>query len=91
MLNWYHLEILYVHNAHFLLQEVNVTEEEKKYTIDLRPFMNPSPYTVQHVSTVHPIHESITIYSSACKYSASHLSDFTCNITFAMSFKFSVT
>jgi hypothetical protein len=55
---------LYVRNAYFLLQEVDVTEEEKRYTIDLRPFMNPSPYTVQHVSTVHPIHESVTIYSS---------------------------
>jgi hypothetical protein len=40
------------HSDLFLLQEINVTEEEKRYTIDLRPFMNPSPYTVQHVSTV---------------------------------------
>jgi hypothetical protein len=29
-----------------------VTEEEKRYTVDLRPFMSPSPYTVQHVSAV---------------------------------------
>lgn len=31
-------------------QELNITEEEKTYSIDLRPFMNPSPYTVLHVS-----------------------------------------
>jgi hypothetical protein len=52
VLNWYHSVILYVYNTLSLLQEVNVTEEEKRCTIDLRPFMNPSPYTVQHVSTV---------------------------------------
>ncbi|XP_069690875.1 H(+)/Cl(-) exchange transporter 7 [Periplaneta americana] len=34
------------------IQEVNVTEEERGYTIDLRPFMNPSPYTVQHSSSL---------------------------------------
>lgn len=32
------------------IDQVTVTEEEKTYMIDLRPFMNPSPYTVQHVS-----------------------------------------
>lgn len=34
------------------IQEINVTEEEKRYTIDLRPFMNPSPYTVQHSASL---------------------------------------
>lgn len=32
------------------IEQVTVTDEEKTYTIDLRPFMNPSPYTLQHVS-----------------------------------------
>lgn len=31
------------------LQEIDLTEEEKTFSIDLRPFMNPSPYTVLHV------------------------------------------
>lgn len=30
--------------------EFKITEEEMNYHIDLRPFMNPSSYTVQHVS-----------------------------------------
>lgn len=30
------------------IDQVTVTEEEKTYRIDLRPFMNPSPYTIQH-------------------------------------------
>jgi chloride channel 7 len=32
------------------IEEIDITDEEKTYTIDLRPFMNPSPYTLQHVS-----------------------------------------
>ena len=32
------------------IEQVTVTDEEKTYTIDMRPFMNPSPYTLQHVS-----------------------------------------
>jgi chloride channel 7 len=31
---------------------VKVSEEEKTYSIDLRPFMNPSPYTVLHSSSL---------------------------------------
>lgn len=31
-------------------QQISISEEEKTYSIDLRPFMNPSPYTVLHVS-----------------------------------------
>ncbi|XP_053987126.1 H(+)/Cl(-) exchange transporter 7 [Hylaeus anthracinus] len=30
------------------IEQVTVTETEKTYTIDLRPFMNPSAYTLQH-------------------------------------------
>lgn len=33
------------------IELVNITPDEKTYTMDLRPFMNPSPYTLQHVST----------------------------------------
>lgn len=32
------------------IDQVAITDEEKTYTIDLRHFMNPSPYTIQHVS-----------------------------------------
>lgn len=32
------------------IDQVTITDEEKTYTIDLRTFMNPSPYTLQHVS-----------------------------------------
>lgn len=32
------------------IDQVTISEEEKTYMIDLRPFMNPSPYTLQHVS-----------------------------------------
>lgn len=32
------------------IDQVTLTDEEKTYTIDLRHFMNPSPYTLQHVS-----------------------------------------
>nr|CAD7400001.1 unnamed protein product [Timema cristinae] len=34
------------------LQKVNITEEERAYTIDMRPFMNQSPYTVQHSASL---------------------------------------
>ncbi|XP_015175894.1 PREDICTED: H(+)/Cl(-) exchange transporter 7 [Polistes dominula] len=34
------------------IQDVQITEEEKTYTIDLRPFMNPSPYAVIHSSSL---------------------------------------
>jgi hypothetical protein len=37
------------------LQEINVAEGEMEFTIDLRPFMNRSPYTVQHVSTAESV------------------------------------
>nr|CAD7397163.1 unnamed protein product [Timema poppensis] len=32
------------------IEEVNITEEERASTIDMRPFMNQSPYTVQHAT-----------------------------------------
>ncbi|XP_066597551.1 H(+)/Cl(-) exchange transporter 7 [Prorops nasuta] len=34
------------------IEQVNVTETEKTYAIDLRPFMNPSPYTIKHNATL---------------------------------------
>ncbi|XP_034936112.1 H(+)/Cl(-) exchange transporter 7 [Chelonus insularis] len=34
------------------ISEVNITEHEKTFSIDLRPFMNPSPYTLQHSTTL---------------------------------------
>lgn len=34
------------------IEDINITEEEKTFTIDLRPFMNPSPYTLKHVSII---------------------------------------
>ena len=34
------------------VEEVEITDDEKTYMMDLRPFMNPSPYTLQHVSTL---------------------------------------
>ncbi|KAJ9582590.1 hypothetical protein L9F63_023078, partial [Diploptera punctata] len=34
------------------IKDVNVTNIERSYTIDLRPFMNPSPYTVQHSASL---------------------------------------
>ncbi|KAH0947333.1 hypothetical protein HN011_003798 [Eciton burchellii] len=34
------------------IEEIDITDEEKTYTIDLRPFMNPSPYTLQHSATL---------------------------------------
>lgn len=34
------------------IEQVNITDEEKTYTLDLRHFMNPSPYTLQHVSNL---------------------------------------
>jgi hypothetical protein len=46
------------------LQEVNVAEGEMEFTIDLRPFMNPSPYTVQHVSTAESFYVSLTVHLS---------------------------
>lgn len=35
------------------IEQVDVTDEEKTYMIDLRHFMNPAPYTLQHVSNLH--------------------------------------
>lgn len=32
------------------IEQIAITDEEKTYTIDLRHFMNPSSYTLQHVS-----------------------------------------
>lgn len=34
------------------IEQVAITDEEKTYTIDLRHFMNPSPYTIQHSATL---------------------------------------
>jgi hypothetical protein len=48
------------------LQEVNVTEGEMEFTIDLRPFMNPSPYTVQHVSTAESVLSQVSLSLMLC-------------------------
>jgi len=32
------------------LQDITLAPGEMRFTIDLRPYMNSSPYTVQHVS-----------------------------------------
>ncbi|XP_008197508.2 H(+)/Cl(-) exchange transporter 7 [Tribolium castaneum] len=34
------------------IEQVSVSEVEKTYSIDLRPFMNPSPYTVLHSASL---------------------------------------
>ncbi|KAK0079461.1 hypothetical protein PV325_001249 [Microctonus aethiopoides] len=34
------------------IDDVNITDQEKTYSIDLRPVMNPSPYTLQHSTTL---------------------------------------
>ncbi|XP_067006232.2 H(+)/Cl(-) exchange transporter 7 [Anabrus simplex] len=34
------------------IEEVTFTEEERNFTIDLRPFLNPSAYTVQHSASL---------------------------------------
>ncbi|XP_032667841.1 H(+)/Cl(-) exchange transporter 7 [Odontomachus brunneus] len=34
------------------IEQVDVTNEEKTYMIDLRHFMNPAPYTLQHSATL---------------------------------------
>lgn len=34
------------------IEQIAITDEEKTYTIDLRHFMNPSPYTIQHSATL---------------------------------------
>ncbi|XP_076751058.1 chloride channel protein 7 [Xylocopa sonorina] len=34
------------------IDQVTITEEDKTCMIDLRPFMNPSPYTLQHSATL---------------------------------------
>ncbi|XP_024889574.1 H(+)/Cl(-) exchange transporter 7 [Temnothorax curvispinosus] len=34
------------------IEQVDITDEEKTYTIDLRHFINPSPYTIQHSATL---------------------------------------
>ncbi|KMQ87630.1 h+ cl- exchange transporter 7-like protein [Lasius niger] len=34
------------------IEQIAITDEEKTYTIDLRHFMNPCPYTIQHSATL---------------------------------------
>ncbi|OXA52085.1 H(+)/Cl(-) exchange transporter 7 [Folsomia candida] len=34
------------------IQQVHVSDEERHFTVDLRPIMNPSPYSVMHSSTL---------------------------------------
>ncbi|VEN38135.1 unnamed protein product [Callosobruchus maculatus] len=34
------------------IDNVSISEEEKTYSVDLRPFMNPSPYTVLHSASL---------------------------------------
>lgn len=31
----------------FFLQEIELSDEEKSYVMDLKPYYNPSPYTVE--------------------------------------------
>ncbi|KAJ8964402.1 hypothetical protein NQ314_004939 [Rhamnusium bicolor] len=35
-----------------MIDEISINDEEKTYSVDLRPFMNPSPYTVLHSSSL---------------------------------------
>ena len=35
-----------------LFQECEISDEEKSFFIDLKPFMNPTPYTVPMVNKV---------------------------------------
>ncbi|XP_018570923.1 H(+)/Cl(-) exchange transporter 7 [Anoplophora glabripennis] len=34
------------------IDQVSISEEEKTFSVDLRPFMNPSPYTVLHSASL---------------------------------------
>ncbi|KAG8235524.1 hypothetical protein J437_LFUL013486 [Ladona fulva] len=34
------------------IQQIHVSQQERNFTIDLRPFMNRSPYTVQHSASL---------------------------------------
>lgn len=34
------------------IEHINITPDEKTYKMDLRPYMNPSPYTLQHSATL---------------------------------------
>ncbi|XP_024216025.1 H(+)/Cl(-) exchange transporter 7 [Halyomorpha halys] len=34
------------------IKDIYIPEEEMHFTIDLRPYMNPSPYTAQHVASL---------------------------------------
>ncbi|CAH1401842.1 unnamed protein product [Nezara viridula] len=34
------------------IKDIYIPEEEMNFTIDLRPYMNPSPYTAQHVASL---------------------------------------
>ena len=36
----------------FFLQNVSISKKERDCYMDLRPFMNPSPYTVHEVSSI---------------------------------------
>lgn len=33
-------------------EQVQISDEERTFTVDLRPFMNPSPYTLKHVRNI---------------------------------------
>lgn len=46
------IEIFVMFYSFIFFQEVDISDEEKTFSIDLRPFMNPSPYTVLHVRTI---------------------------------------
>ena len=56
------------------IESINVTEEEKTYTIDLRPFMNPSPYTLKHVS----------VYNKTCTFVGNYHIIITCNSSLSL-------
>ncbi|OXU19666.1 hypothetical protein TSAR_006094 [Trichomalopsis sarcophagae] len=34
------------------IEDISITDEEKTFTMDLRPIMNPSPYTLKHSATL---------------------------------------
>lgn len=47
------------------IEQVALTDEEKTYMIDLRHFMNPAPYTLQHVSNF--LHRDILCHTDVCE------------------------
>lgn len=46
------LQYLFFFIINYFVQDVQITEEDYNQTLDLRPYMNPSPYTVKPVSYI---------------------------------------